>query len=100
MSNKNYGLELYKLIMEGNSCGFPYVEEFGWISAGEFCVWVSYLWFNDFMNDLKGIFGNGMFDDGGFDANMQKDCVCINMCQAVGNYLEIEEAFPKEKYQH
>lgn len=43
MSDKNYGLELYKIIMEGDGCGFPYVEEFGWISTGEFCVWVSYL---------------------------------------------------------
>lgn len=100
MSDKNYGLELYKLIMEGDSCDFPYVEEFGWISTGEFCVWVSYLWLNDFMTDLKNIFGNGMFDDGGFDANMQEDGICIDLCEAVGDYLDIEEVFPKEKHQH
>lgn len=104
MSDKNYGLALYKLIMEGgDDCGFQYVEEFGWISTGEFCVWVSYLWLNDFMTDLKRIFGNYIFDDGGFDANMQQDGVCINLCEALGNYLgidDIEEVFPKEKYQH
>lgn len=100
MRDKNYGLELYKLIMEGDKNGFPYVDEFGWISTGEFCVWVSYLWLNDFMNDLKDIFGNGMFDDGGFDANMQEDGVCIDLSEAIGDYLDIEEVFPKEKYQH
>lgn len=100
MSDKNYGLELYKLIMEGSNCGFPYVDEFGWISTGEFCVWVSYLWLNDFMVDLKNIFGNGMFDDGGFGANMQENGVCIDLSEAIGNCLDIEEVFPKEKYQH
>lgn len=100
MSEKNYGLELYKLIMEGSNCGFPYVEEFGWISTGEFCAWVSYLCLNDFMTDLKNIFENGMFDDGGFDANMQEDCICIDLCEAVGDYLDIEEVFPKDKYKH
>lgn len=96
----NYGLELYNLIMECNSFGFSYVDDFGWISTGEFCVWVSYFMLNDFMNDLKYIFGNGMFDDGGFDANMQEDGVCIDLREALGNYLDIEEVFPKEKYQH
>lgn len=100
MGTKNYGLELYKLIMESNSCGFPYVDEFGWINTGEFCVWVNYLWLNDFMSDLKKIFGNGIFDDGGFDANMQEDGICIDLCEALGGYLDIEEVFPKEKYQH
>ncbi len=100
MSEKNYGLEFYKLIMEGSNCGFPYVEEFGWISTGEFCAWVSYLCLNDFMTDLKNIFGNGMFDDGGFDANMQEDCICIDLCEAIGDYLDIKEVFPKDKYKH
>ena len=100
MSEKNYGLEVYKLIMEGSNCGFPYVEEFGWISTGEFCAWVSYLCLNDFMTDLKNIFGNGMFDDGGFDANMQEDCICIDLCEAIGDYLDIKEVFPKDKYKH
>lgn len=103
MSDKNYGLALYKLIMERDDCGFQYVEEFGWISAGKFCVWVSYLWLNDFMIDLKRIFGNYIFDDGGSDANMQQDGVCINLCEALGNYFsidDIEEVFLKEKYPH
>ena len=55
------------------------------------------------MTDLKRIFGNYIFDDGGFDANMQQDGVCIDLCEALGNYLgidDIEEVFPKEKYQH
>lgn len=100
MSEKNYGLELYKIIKEGDSYGNSYVSEFGWISTGEFCVWVEYWSLNDFMEKLKEIFGYGMFDDGGFDANMQEDGVCIDLCEALGNYLDIEGVFPKDEYQH
>lgn len=100
MSDKNYGLELYKIIKEGDGDGDSYVSEFGWISTGEFCVWVDYWSLNDFMKKLKEIFGYGMFDDGGFDANMQEDGVCIDLCEALENYLNIEDVFPKDKYQH
>lgn len=100
MCNENYELELYKLIMEGSSCGFPYVSEFGWINTDKFCVWVNYLWLNDFMNELKKVFGNGMFDDGGFNVNMQEYGVCIDLCEAIGGYLDIEDVFPKDEYQH
>lgn len=102
MASKNYGLELYKLIMtpDEEDLDVSYVSEFGWISTGEFCVWVSYFEFDAFMHDLKEIFGNGMFDDGGFDANMQEDCVCIDLCSALGGYLDIAEVFPKDKYKH
>ena len=34
MAKKNCELELYKLIMEGASCGFPYVSEFDWVNDG------------------------------------------------------------------
>lgn len=95
MSEKNYGFELYKIIKEE-----PFVDEFGWISTGEFCAWVSYWYLKDFMDKLKEVFGNGMFDDGGFSANMQEDSVCIDLCEALGDYLDIEDVFPKDKYRH
>lgn len=100
MSEKNYSLELYKIIKEGGSYGNPYVSEFGWISSGEFCVWVDYYCLNDFMEKLKEIFGYGMFDDGGFDANMQIDGVCIVLNDVLNGYVDIEEVFPKDKYRH
>lgn len=86
----------YKVVTEDEDI----VEEFGWISNTEFCVWISYYNLFDFMDSMKNIFGYGMFDDGGFNANMQSDGVCIDLCEMIGDYLEIEEVFSKEKYQH
>lgn len=97
----NYELELYKLCYtDDNEYGICIVDELGWISDNEFCVWVSYLYLKEFMNKLKELFGYGIFDDGGFDANIQADCVCIDLCEAIGNFIDIEEVFPKDKYEH
>lgn len=97
----NYELELYKLCYtDDNEYGICIVDELGWISDNEFCVWVSYLYLKEFMNKLKELFGYGIFDDGGFDANIQTDCVCIDLCEAIGNFIDIEEVFPKDKYEH
>lgn len=92
----NYELELYKLITDDND----YVSELGWVSDNEFFVWVSYLELYDFMKELKRIFGYGLFDDGSFNVNMREDSVCINLCEAVGNYLDVKEVFSKDRYQH
>ena len=46
------------------------------------------------------MFGLGLFDDGGIEANMQTDCICIDLCILLGNYLDIETVFPKDQYQH
>lgn len=97
----NYELELYKLCYtDDNEYGICIVDELGWISDNEFCVWISYLYLKEFMNKLKELFGYGIFDDGGFDANIQADCVCIDLCEAIGNFIDIEEVFPKDKYEH
>lgn len=98
----NQELELYKLIITPDETDIEvsYVQEFGWINEEEFIVWVSYLWLEEFIDRLKEIFGNGLFDEGGFNANMQEDCVCIDLCEALGYSVDIEEVFPKEKYQH
>lgn len=103
--SSNYGLELYKLIVTPDEIdfGFSYVSEFGWINDNEFCIWVNYCSLNEFMDRLIDIFGYGMFDDGGFNGNMQSDCACIDLCEALEGYMdieEIEEVFPKDKYQH
>lgn len=63
--NKNYELELYKLCCAGdNEYGTCIVDELGWISDSEFCVWVSYLYLKEFMDSLKELLGYGIFDDG------------------------------------
>lgn len=97
MSNE---LKLYKLLIEKNNYGVNYVDEMGWVSDDEFCVWISYIWIYDFIKELKDIFGLGIFDDGGFDANMQDNCMCIDLCKAIGYSIDIENVFPKDKYQH
>lgn len=99
MSDKNYELELYKLITEEED-KYSCVSEIGWISDKEFCVWINYLNLSDFMDKAKEIFGYGIFDDGGFNANMQSDGVCIDLCKMLGDYLNIEDVFSREKYQH
>ena len=100
--SKNYGLELYELIMEDDlgNLYYPYISEFGWVSDTEFFIWISFDGFGDFIRDLTEIFGYGIFDDENFIANIQSDSVCIDLCEVLGGYVDIEEVFPKEKYQH
>lgn len=78
--DKNYELELYKLCCTNdNAYEDDLVDELGWINDEEFCVWVSYLYLKEFMDALRKLFGYGVFDDGGFSANMQADCMCIDI---------------------
>ena len=95
-------LELYKLIMtpDENDLDFSFVEEIGWVNEKIFCVWISYCWIKEFIDGLKNIFGNNLFDDGGFNANLQDTCICIDLCEAVGYSVDLEKIFPKEKYKH
>lgn len=84
-------LELYKLCCtDDNEYSDYFVDELGWINDTEFCVWVSYLYLKEFMEQLTKIFGDGIFDDGGFDANMQSDWACIDLCEAIGGCIDIE----------
>lgn len=77
--DKNYGLELYKLIIRPyeSDSDICYAQEFGWINDRQFCIWIDHLALNEFMCRLKNIFGYGIFDDGGFNGNMQENCVCV-----------------------
>ena len=95
-------LALYKLFMtpDPEDTDLSYVSEFGWVSNTEFFVWVSYLYLEEFMEGLTEIFGDGIFDEGGFDANMQEDGICFDLEEAVGGYLDLEEVFPKDKFRH
>ncbi len=88
-------LELYKLISESD-----YVDEMGWISEKEFCIWVSFVWIDDLIEEMRKIFGNSLLDEGGIDVRMLDGYFCIDLCDLLGNYLQIEDVFPKDKYQH
>lgn len=89
--------ELFNFITNEDA---SHVDELGWINDKEFCVWVDYLWLYEFIEGLKEIFGYGLFDDGGIEANMQINCICIDLCDLLGGYLDIETVFPKDQYQH
>lgn len=96
-----FALKLYKLCCtEDNIYGECLVDELGWINDTQFCIWISYHYLDEFMKDIKNIFGIGLFDDGGFYANMRETSVCIDLCEVVGNYLDLEKVFPREKYKH
>ncbi len=98
----NYSLELYKLITnpDEENRDIHYVSEYGWINDNEFIVWIENIWFKDFIDELEQIFGYGIYDDGGIDATIMYDSVCIDLCELLGDYLSIEEVFPKDKYPH
>lgn len=92
---KKHELELYKLIKNSGL-----ISEFGWITNKSCCAWIDYSDLDDFMGKAIEIFGYGMFDERGFNANMQADGVCIDLCEMLGDYLDIEVVFPREEYQH
>lgn len=99
--DKNYELELYKLITDKDELGISYIDEFGWVDDLEFCVWVSNRFFKDFMDGLTNIFGCSLYDDGGIEATIQSDCVCIDLYSALEIFdLDLERVFPKSKYWH
>lgn len=92
--------KLFKLITNPEDDeDISYVSEFGWINDKKFIVWVNYVWVQDFMNALAEIFGKEIFDDGGFDANMQSDGIAFDLCEAVGD-LDVEAVFPKDVYRY
>lgn len=87
---------LYNLIIKSDG-----IEEFGWINEKEFCVWVYYEYLKDFMKNIANMFGFGIFDDGGFQANMQSTGVCINLEDITGmDDIDLKELFPIEKFRH
>ncbi len=98
LMRKNYELELYKLIVNPDE---EYVEEFGWVSDTEFVVWVDTIWFYEFIKQLKEIFDYEIFDEGGFEARIGSDYVCIDLTDVLSGYgINFEKAFPKSKYKH
>ncbi len=99
----NYELEIYKLIMipDEDDPDISYVDEFGWISNTEFCVWINITGLANFMERIREIFGTDVFDEGGIDAKVECDYVFFNLEDITSMYgVNLEEVFPKSKYRH
>lgn len=94
MTEKNYGLELYKLITND-------ISEFGWHSETEFFVFPYLFELNGFIKSLSELFGKGIFDDEGFTAHIGDGYACINLVDVVSDYgVSLETIFPYDEYKH
>lgn len=94
-------LKLYKLLLTDRNVYEDIIcDELGWINDEQFCVWIPYCYLQYFIENLCKIFGNCIFDDGGFNANIQEEQVCIDLCEAIGYCIDIESVFPKDEFKH
>ena len=92
---------LYKMLMlpNENDLEDTLVEEFGWVKD-EFCVWIRHSALDEFIQYCIREFGYCGLDDGGIDIRLQYECVVINLCELLGDDVDIESVFPKERYAH
>lgn len=95
-------MKLYKLLVtEDNEHETALADELGWVSDDSFLVWVSYLWIKEFMESLKEMFGESLFDDGSFDGNFQSNGVCLDLEEILGGYdIDLKAIFPPSRYKH
>ena len=79
----------------------PYVTDVRWISTGELCIWIYLNDLVEFIDEVKELFGTYSFDEGGFDIRLLEDCVCINVEDLFGGYLDkpLIEIFPREDFE-
>ena len=84
-------LRLYKLITE-SEC----VAGSEWI-GDEFSVRVQYIWLDEFIEKLTKIFDTGMFAEGGANATLFADYLCLDLCELVDAYVDLEEIFPRSE---
>lgn len=97
----NSELKLYKLCCTNeNKHKTILVDELGWVSQTSFFVWVSYVYLGEFVEGLKKIFGYRLFDDASSNAVIKEYCVCIDLYELLGDSVDIETIFSKEKYLH
>ena len=91
---EGYELELYDLITG------EYVSECGWVSDREFLIWIDYLYVYDFIKEFRKIFGNSIFDGDVFNANLQPEGICFDLCFLSGAFVDLETVFPKKHFRH
>lgn len=92
---------LYKMLMLPNEHDYEdiLVEEFGWVND-EFCVWIRHFMLDEFVQYFIHEFGYCGLDTGGIDVKLQDTYIVINLCELFGDTVNIESAFPKDKYAH
>lgn len=72
-----------------------YSEEFRWIDESTFCVWIPFCFFRDFMVMIKQLITIDPYNSE-CDAQIQSDCICIELTKNLFEEYEIEEMFPKD----
>lgn len=87
-------LRLYKLMTEEDTAPF----EFGWANDEVFIVFVQWTEVDNFMSDLKKIFGSSLFWDNDFMLVVKDGYVCIELNKILHEYLEISEVFDRDEY--
>lgn len=94
-------VEFYKMIMlpDGDMSDYTFVREFGW-QQDEFFIWISYSQLEDFIEYFVKTFGYCGLEYGGCTAILGVDYLVINMCELLGDEVNIESVFPKDKYKH
>ncbi len=94
MTETNQELELYKLVTNQQA-------ECRWISDTEFVIWLSYYEMADFMEKFSKIFGCCVFDDGGIEAHLMGDYMCLDLASALSGWdIDFEAVFPREEFKH
>lgn len=94
------GLKLYKVLAtDDNKYETALSDEIRWINNEKLLVWIPYMWIDEFINEIKEMFGITIFDEGGFNGNFQEDCICIDLEETIGYCdIDLKSIFPFEKY--
>ena len=72
-----------------------YTDEYGWVDDGRFCVWVDWMFVDDFFGRLRESYGVAMFDYGGITAHFKDGYICVEMSDTG---IDIEKYYPKDEY--
>lgn len=67
-----------------------------WTSNGDFLVWVDMDKLSWFCHQLTRLFGRDVFAEGGINATLFSNCVCIPLNEFADNRT-LENAFPKKQ---
>ena len=82
-------LDLYKFLNDDDNG----VQEYRW-EGDEFLVWIP---FNS-LDDFTKIIGCDYLSEGGYDCNLQNDCICIDIADVCEYYdINLEHILKKPK---
>ena len=85
-------LELYKFLNEDDN-----IQEYRW-EGNEFLVWIRF----DSLDNFTKMIGYDYLSEGGYDCNLQYNCICIDISD-VCEYFDIDLEHilkkPREEYE-